>query len=146
MKNNKLGFTLIEIMIVVGIVIVLLVIAVPNYLRSRLNTLETAAVAGCLTVNNASQLFHINNGTYPNSLSELIEPVSNPSYLDPVLASGRKESYEFVYSRVNADSFTLNANPLSSGLLKGRYFYIDEAGTVHVKEGSEAGPDDPVFR
>lgn len=146
MKNMNLGFTLVEIMIVVGIVLVLLIIAVPNYLRSRLNTIETAAVSACLTINNSCQLYHINNESFPDGLSDLVEPSSNPAYLDPALASGRKESYEFIYSLVSTDNFTLNANPLSTGLLKGRYFYIDETGVVHVDEERAADSDDPIFR
>lgn len=146
MKDKKIGFTLVEIMIVISIIAVLVVIAVPNYLKSRITANETAAVANCLHVSNACQLYHINTETYPETLGDLIGPKSNPPYVDSAVASGKKQGYEFVYNLENPGHFTLNANPVSIGIFKGRYFYIDEAATVHVKEGAPAGQDDPIFR
>lgn len=138
------GFTLVEIMIVVAIVIILLVIAMPNLLRSRIIANETAALTNCRSINNACQLYHINHETYPNGLTDLIEPTSNPPYIDTTLAGGRKQGYEFIYQLVDADHFTLNINPLTSGLLKGRYFYMDEAGIIRAKSDGPAGPTDEI--
>lgn len=141
-KNTRSGFTLMEIMIVVGIVTVLLTLAVPNFIRSRVIGNETAALANCRAINNGCQLYHVNQETYPESLSELIEPASNPPYIDAVLASGRKQGYEFVYEFVDSGHFALNANPTSAGFLKGRYFYMDESGVVRANSDGPAGPED----
>jgi hypothetical protein len=73
-----------------------------------------------------------------------VEPVSNPPYIDPVLATGRKQSYEFIYNFVDQDHFTLNANPTSLGLLKGRYFYMDEVGIIRGKIDGMAGASDEI--
>lgn len=145
MENSRAaGFTLVEIMIVVAIVIVILTIALPSFLRSRVIANETAALANCRAVNNACQLYHVNQETYPSSLADLIEPTSNPPYIDSTLASGTKQGYQFIYNLVDTSSFTLNANPTSSGLLKGRYFYMDESGTIRAKTGGAAGPTDEI--
>lgn len=144
-KKSAKGFTLVEIMIVVAIVMTILTIALPNFLRSRVIANETAALANCRSINNACQLFNINNETYPNNLTDLIEPTSNPPYIDTTLASGRKQSYEFVYTLVDSGHFTLNANPLSAGLLKGRYFYMDESGVIRVKADGLSGPTDEII-
>ena len=138
------GFTLVEIMIVLAIVIVLLTIAVPNFLRSRVIANETAALTNCRAINNACQLYNINQENYPNSLTDLTEPASNPPYIDSTLAAGRKLGYEFIYQLVDSGHFTLNANPLSSGLLKGRYFYMDESGSIRAKKDGPAGPTDEI--
>jgi len=140
------GFTLVEIMIVVAIVTVLVSLAMPGIMRSRVNANEGAALANLRTINNGCQLYHINNDAFPSGLSDLIEPASNPSYIDPILATGKKQGYEFVYSLDSADHFIINANPLFSGLLKSRYFYTDESGVVRGKTGSPAGPDDETVR
>ena len=66
MKNKKLGFTLVEIMIVVSIVIVAISIAVPNFLRSRIFAYDTSAIANCRTITNACQLYLVNNEEIPN--------------------------------------------------------------------------------
>lgn len=140
----KRAFTLVEIMIVVGIIIVLIMLAVPNILRSRVNANEGAALGNLRAINNACQLYHLNKETYPDSLSELIEPASNPPYIDSTLATGRKQSYEFIYNLVSTDHFTVNANPTATGLLKGRYFYMDESGVIRVNSTGPAGPNDEI--
>lgn len=140
------GFTLVEVMIVVAIVLVLTTLAAPNILRSRVVANEGAALANLKTISNACQLYHINKETYPVVLSDLSEPNSNPPYIESSLAKGKKESYEFFYSLVNADHFTLNVNPLSAGLLKGRYFYTDESGVVRYNSSGPAGPNDEIVK
>lgn len=144
MKNKKLGFTLVEIIIVVSIVIVAISIAVPNFLRSRVFAYDTAAIANCRTITNACQLYLVNNEEFPTALSSLVEPTSNPPYIDPMLASGTKQGYQFVFNRVDEGHYTLNANPTSTGLLKGRYFYTDESSIIRVNSDSPAGPDDEI--
>ena len=146
MRINKLAFTLVEIMVVIAIVIVLIVIAVPNFLRSRVTANETAAINSLRSINNGCQLYNFNYETYPQSLSDLVVPASNPPYIDSNLASGNKQGYEFVYSLVDNSHFTVNANSVFSGLLKGRYFYMDEVGVIHVNSQNQAGPNDPVYR
>ncbi len=146
MRNKSLAFTLIEIMVVLGVIIVLVIIAVPNFLRSRVIANEITAVNSLRAINNGCQLFHINNQIYPSSLSVLVEPTSNPPYIDSALATGEKQGYEFNYQLVDSDHFTVNANSLSGGMLKGRYFYMDESGVIHVNSDTQAGPNDPIFR
>lgn len=138
------GFTLVEMMLIVAIVIVIITIAAPNFLKSRVIATEAAAISNCRAINNACQLYHINNETYPKKLSQLVEPESNPPYIDPELASGRKQSYNFIYEYVDDGHFTLNANPISSGLLRGRYFYMDETGIIRANSDGPAGPDDEI--
>jgi prepilin-type N-terminal cleavage/methylation domain-containing protein len=140
------GFTLVEIMIVVGIVAILISLAIPNILRSRVIANEGAALANLKAVNSACQLYHIDKDSYPSGLSDLVEPNSNPPYIDPTLAAGRKQGYEFIYNLGSQDHFTINANPLFSGLLKSRYFYTDESGVMRWRTDSEAGPDDEIVR
>lgn len=138
----KRGFTLIEIMIVVAIVMVLIMLAVPNFLRSRITTNEGAALANIRTVNNACQIYHVNNQSYPNALSTLSG--ANPAYIDSALGSGNKQGYNFNYVLVDADHYTLNANPSTTGLLKGRYFYTDETGIIRANSSNQAGPNDAI--
>ncbi len=146
MEEKRLGFTLVEMMVIVGIVLILLVIAIPSYLRSRLIAIENMAVSNSLAIHNACQLYIINNESYPQSLSDMIPPASNPPYIESTLAAGKKQGYQFTYTYVDDSHFTLRAEPVSTGLLSAKFFYVNETGAVHVKEGSSAGPDDPVFR
>jgi len=147
-QSNQLvrGFTLVEIMIVVAIVMVLITLAVPNILRSRVVTNEAAALANLTTITNACQVYYSGKRAYPGTLMDLTEPVSSPPYIDSVLASGTKQGYQYIYELVNDDHFTLNANPTSGSILKGRYFYTDEGSIVHARNGAQAGPDDEIVK
>ena len=139
------GFTLTEMMLVVGIVVVLIVLVVPNILRSRIIANEGTALGSLRAINNSCQLYNMNREEYPGSLSDLVEPVSNPPYIDATLATGKKQGYEFIYS-LSPTGFTVNANPVSISLLKGRYFYMDESGVMRRKSGSPAGANDEIVQ
>ncbi|MFH1853861.1 MAG: type II secretion system protein [Candidatus Omnitrophota bacterium] len=140
------GFTLVEIMIVVAIVMTLATLAISSVLRARQNANEMAAVVACRTVVTATQNFYANSypHAYPSSLSDLVPPISDPPYIDSVLASGTKQGYNFIYNRVNSESFALNANPTVIGKTGSRYFYADETSVIKANSSGPAGPSDPV--
>lgn len=140
--RQKNSFTLVEIMIVVAIVVVLVILAVPNFLRSRITVNENAVIACLRTINNALQLYYQSNKTYPASLADLTEPVSIPPYLNSTLAGGKRHGYEFIYNFVDSEHFNLNANPLSVGRTGVRYFYTDETGVIRANSNQQAGPND----
>lgn len=139
---RKQGFTLIEIMVVVGILLILVSFAIPNILRSRSVANEGAARANLKVLSDACQLYHINKGGFPGELADLISPNSTPPYIDSDLGSGQKQGYQFIYTR-DADGlgFSINANPNSA--LGGKYYYIDESGIMRFNENTPAGSNDP---
>ncbi|MDD2752008.1 MAG: hypothetical protein PHN59_02645 [Candidatus Omnitrophica bacterium] len=133
----KRGFTIIEITTVVLVLMILVVIAVPSFLRSRSVANEGVAMANLKVLSDACQLYHTNLNVYPQNLTDLTAPASNPPYIDSVLASGSKQGYNFVYIP-NNNGFYINANP--QGL--GRYYYIDETGIMRVNTEGQAGASD----
>ncbi len=137
----KRGFTLVEIMIVVAIVIVLVTLSIPNILSSRRVANEGAAIANLRTVNNSCQLYNINQETFPATLESL-----SPDYLEPDLASGRKQGYQYAYILVDQDHFTVNANPASTGLLQGKYYFMDESGVIRWNSSAPAGSGDEIVK
>jgi len=145
MKTNK-GFTLVEIMVVLAIVMTLATLVVSSVLRARHNANEMAAVAACKTVVTACQNFYTNTlpHAYPGSLSDLIPPQSDPPYIDNVLASGTKQGYRVTYALVDSESFTLNADPTVPGKTGTRHFFVNETGIIKANSNGQAGPDDPA--
>ncbi|MDP2981581.1 MAG: type II secretion system protein [Candidatus Omnitrophota bacterium] len=144
--KSKRGFTLVEIMIVVAILATLATLAISSVLRARHNANEIAAIAACKTVLTACQNFYANTlpHTYPTGLSDFIAPVSNPPYIDSVLASGTKQGYRFMYEFVDTESFRLNADPSVSGKTGTRHFFVDETGIIKANSNSQAGSADPA--
>lgn len=142
------GFTLVEIMVVVAIVVILATLAISLMLRNRITTNEAIAIAGCRTISSACQSYYAGNipHVYPDSLARLGPSQSDPPYIDTALASETRSGYTYTY-QAGADkvSFTLRAEPVVYQRTGNRYFYTDETGRTTAKEGASAGPDDPAI-
>lgn len=69
--NTRRGFTLLELLVVVVIIAILAAIALPQYKKSVVKS-KAAQMQNLLdTVVKASDLYHLQNGTYPKSLDDL---------------------------------------------------------------------------
>src|SRR5579862_4900067 len=108
MKTRQKGFSLIELLIVVAIILIIAAIAIPNLLRSKMAANEASAVGSLRTLNTACITYSTVYGGYPAALSNLgpATPATSTSadLIDSVLASGTKSGYSFTYAAGATDA------------------------------------------
>jgi type IV pilus assembly protein PilA len=101
--SKQRGFSLIELLIVVAIILIIAAIAIPNLLRARMAANESSAVASIRTINTGMITY---NSSYPTvgfatALTNLggtapCTPSSTTACLiDSVLSGGTKSGYNF---------------------------------------------------
>jgi len=139
MRSKNKGFTLVEIMIVVAIIVLLAAIAIPNLLRARLSANEATSIAALRTLSTACENYRAGQSppAYPTNLTQLNS--TNPPYIDSVLAGGNKSGYTFTYAGA-ANNYTCTAAPQSANVTGVRTFFVDTSGVVRVGNSSSGTP------
>lgn len=150
--RKQRGFSLIELLIVVAIILVLAAIAIPSLLRSRISANEASAVASIRTINTAQVTYAV---TYPeqgfaDDLTKLGMPTGGSGtvssaasgLLDWVLGCASqpcgKSGYQFSINNTIGTpvvSYTINATPLVAGQTGYRGFCSDQLSHVSYDPG-----------
>jgi type IV pilus assembly protein PilA len=155
--RKQRGFSLIELLIVVAIILIIAAIAIPNLLRARIAANESSAVASIRTVNTAMISY---NSSYPTvgfaanltalggSCTGTVVPTSTTACLiDSQLASGTKSGYKFVATGTSG-SYLTYGNPVTSNSTGVNSFcsiqdaVVRKTGTVAVS--TCAGTEPPL--
>jgi type IV pilus assembly protein PilA len=145
MRNKQKGFSLIELLIVVAIILIIAAIAIPNLIRSKMAANEASAVASMRTYNTSIVAYQTTYQTDPDTNFVQLGPTAAgvaPSaaaadLVDNLLgvAAPVKSGYTFVYTPGAAaagviSTYTIVATPQTANVTGQRLFFTDQSGVI----------------
>ena len=155
MRRKQTGFSLIELLIVVAIILIIAAIAIPNLMRSRMAANEASAMSSLRTINTAEVTYSTIYGTGYAPLASLgggtpcVAAAATACLIDAFLTAGSKSGYTITSSAPAAlgtvaapnVTFETGAQPNAAGLSGLRTFCSDQSG---VLRGNPAGGAPPA--
>jgi type IV pilus assembly protein PilA len=155
-RSRAEGFSLIELLIVVAIILIISAIAIPNFMRSRIAANHASAISSLRVINSAEMTYSMQYAIgYTSTLANLgpaatgTQPSSSAADLiDNVLAAGVKGGYDFTYTPGAADAnghyqqYTLNADPSLVGRTGNIHYFSDQTFVIRINVDTTASSSD----
>jgi prepilin-type N-terminal cleavage/methylation domain-containing protein len=152
MRKQQKGFSLIELLIVVAIILIIAAIAIPNLLRARMAANEASAVGSTRTLNTAEVSY---NSTFPatgfstalanlgGTASPCVASTASACLIDSVLSTSTKSGYTFVVGAGSTTgtpqpSYSVIATPVIANQTGTRYFCSFEDAVVRYSSAAIA--------
>jgi type IV pilus assembly protein PilA len=143
-SNADYGFSLVEALVVVMVILVIAAIAIPGFVQARIKANEASAVSSMRTIRTAEILY---SQTYPamgfsktlpdlgshGSTCESSGPSSACIITDDALASGFKSGYVFELisdGQTPSVAYRLNGIPENAGISGRCVFSTDQSGSI----------------
>jgi prepilin-type N-terminal cleavage/methylation domain-containing protein len=148
------GFSLIELLVVVAVILIIVAIAIPNFIHSRMRANEASAIQSLRNISTAQVLYSTMWSVgYAASLTKLsgngvVVDQNNAALIDQVLAAGLKSGYIISLTPGapdplgNIGTYSVTADPQVPGSSGDRHFYTDQTSVIRSNPSVPAGPGD----
>src|SRR5579864_1456392 len=140
MRNKQKGFSLIELLTVVAIILIITAIAIPNLSRSKIAANQASAVGSLRALNISCVAYFVSYGQFPAALTNL-GPISSggtanstsADLIDSALAAGSKSGYTFIYTAGTSNqSYTITATPITAATTGQSMYFTNQSGVIRV--------------
>lgn len=141
-NRSRQGFSLIELLIVIAIILIIAMIAIPKINQQRMLASETAAVKTMQAIHTAMVQYQAQYNKFAASLTELGPPASGapgPSAADLIsktLSEGKYQGYVYTV-QANATGYAITAVPEVFNSTGRRTFYSDQTLVIRQNWGQE---------
>ena len=149
--NRRAGFSLIELLIVIAIILIILAVALPRLGKARLFAQEMAAKKAISTIHTEQAQYYSQYGAYATTLTQLGPPASGAAtassadLIDRDLATGEKGGFKFTLQQTPT-GYVILANPALFGTTGSHTYFSDQSMTIHEHTGQEpATANDPIL-
>ena len=163
-QRKQTGFSLIELLVTVTVILIIAAIAVPNYMSSRMAANEGSAVASLRTISTALVIYTTNyplvgyapdlvslgdGGSTANCAPNVIAVPTSACLIDTALSHDpvNKNGFQITYSpdasQVPSGTYTIHADPTSRGVTGRRSFFTDQPGVIRWNATAAATATDP---
>lgn len=130
--NRRRGFTLVEILVVLAIIIVVASLTIPLSLRARVQANEAAAVGNLRTISSSAETFRsgTNPPSYPADFAAMVN--ANPPYLDSSWnISNQRQGYTYGFTgAANGETYFSTATPRIPNVSGVNSYCVDHTGII----------------
>lgn len=138
-QRRDLGFSFIEMMIVVTVLGILTALALPNFLGSQKTGNESTAISALRSIASAQAIHRTRYGGYGT-----IDELRQLNLIDETFAdSSERAGYVFANVTAESDTWSIVADPDVPGQTGDRFFYINESGVIRQSDSGTADSSDP---
>jgi type IV pilus assembly protein PilA len=135
-RRQQRGFSLVELLIVIAIILIILSIALPQMSKSRMHAQEMAAIKTLQTINTTEIQYQSQFGKFATAIAQLGpaptgggEGPEAAGLISGTLASGTSSGYNFTVTQTPG-GYAVSAMPKTFGSTGRRTFYTDQTGII----------------